>query len=297
VYLLDSFGQPVPVGVPGELCIGGAGVTRGYLKRPDLTQAKFVKHPFSDNKEARLYRTGDLARYLPDGSIEYLGRLDDQLKIRGFRIELGEIETCLGEHEAVQQAVVVLREVRAEEKSLVAYVVMKPEYEPDTGVLRRHLKERLPAYMVPSFYVPVEKFPLLPNGKLNRKALPAPDWHTLECMDTLEEPQTEVEKRIAGIWQDVLGYEKVGRNQDFYDLGGHSLLATQLISRLREAFGVDLSLRSLLEGSTVAKLAQEIEGLLLLREEDEDLTDLLDLVEGLSDEEVKKLLSEKGGSA
>jgi len=293
VYVLDSFGHPVPFGVEGELCIGGAGVTLGYLNRPELTEEKFVLHPFSDRKEARIYRTGDLARFLPDGCLECLGRLDDQVKIRGFRIELGEIETRLSEHEAIKQAVVVARPAASGEIRLVAYFIPETKDEVEPAVLRSHMKERVPDYMVPTLYVSMEKFPLLPNGKLDRRALPAPELMALEIEDGWEEPQKEIEAKIAGIWGELLGYPRVGLHQEFYELGGHSLLAMQLISRLREAFGVELSLRNILEGSTVAKMSQEVECQLQQQEQDEDLDELLDQLESISEEEVMNLLLKK----
>ncbi|MDY7076204.1 MAG: amino acid adenylation domain-containing protein, partial [Chloroflexota bacterium] len=264
VYLLDAHLQPVPVGVPGELHIGGVGVGRGYLNRPGLTAERFIPDPFPPPSVpplpggggARLYKTGDLARYLPDGNIEFLGRIDHQVKVRGFRIELGEIETVLSKHPAVQQATVLAREDEPGEKQLVAYVVPEDETRPDVGELRAFLKESLPAYMVPPAFVVLEAMPLTPNGKVDRRALPAPDGTRPDLDETFVAPRTPEEEILAGIWSQVLGVERVGVYDDFFDLGGHSLLATRLASRVREAFQVELPLRDLFETPTVAQLAE-----------------------------------------
>jgi amino acid adenylation domain-containing protein len=256
IYLLDATLQPVPVGVPGELYIGGVSLAQGYLNRPDLTAEKFILHPFSSEPGERLYKTGDLARYLPDGNIEFLGRTDHQVKIRGFRVEPGEIEIVLGQHIAVQQAVVVAREdVSGGNKRLVAYVVSAQEQSPTVSELRNFLKEKLPDYMVPSAFVMLDTLPLTPNGKIDRRALPAPDTARPELERTYVAPRTLIEQTLTEIWTEVLRIEQVGIYDNFFELGGHSLLATQVISRVREAFQAEIPLRSLFEAPTVADLA------------------------------------------
>ncbi|HEX2058009.1 MAG TPA: amino acid adenylation domain-containing protein, partial [Actinomycetota bacterium] len=260
VYVLDRHHNPVPQGVPGELYIGGAGLARGYLKRPGLTAERFVPDPFATSEGARLYRTGDRARHLQDGSIEFLGRLDHQLKIRGFRIEPGEVEAALERHAAVADAVVVAREGAAGAR-LVAYVVPREE-DPTPAELRDHLKKTLPPYMVPSDFVVVDELPLTANGKLDRAALPAPE-HRPELAACFVPPRTPAEELLAEIWCDVLGLERVGVEDDFFDLGGHSLMATRVVSRVRDTFGVDVVLKVLFESPTVAGLAAVVEELLV----------------------------------
>ncbi|QPB24375.1 non-ribosomal peptide synthetase [Rhizobium sp. 007] len=263
LYLLDRFGQPVPFGAVGELYIGGAGVARGYLNRPDLTAERFLADPFSDEAGARMYRTGDLARYLPDGNLEFLGRNDDQVKIRGFRIEPGEIAARLCEHAWVREAVVVARQDRAGDKHLVAYVVCGPEAGSDdedgSGLavaLRAHLGGRLPDYMVPSAFVRLSALPLTANGKLDRKGLPAPADDAY-ARRSYEAPQGEVETLLAGIWQGLLGVERIGRHDNFFELGGHSLLAVQLMERLRRlSLGVEV--RTLFARPVLADLAASL---------------------------------------
>ena len=264
VYLLDDQLQPVPIGVPGELYIGGDGLARGYLNRPDLTALAFIPNPFSDKPGARLYKTGDLARYLADGNIEFLGRVDNQVKIRGFRIELGEIEAALLQHPDVREAVVIVREDIPGDKRLVAYVVPKVEAVqeaalPTVGELRSFLLAKLPDYMVPGAFVFLEAMPLTPNGKIDRRALPAPDTSHRELEDKFVAPNTPTEEILAAIWAEVLGLQLVSINDNFFELGGHSLLATQIISRIREAFSIELPLRHLFEAPTIASLSHSIE--------------------------------------
>nr|WP_225040589.1 non-ribosomal peptide synthetase [Rhizobium sp. T1473]MCA0807242.1 amino acid adenylation domain-containing protein [Rhizobium sp. T1473] len=261
VYLLDAHGQPVPFGAVGELYIGGAGVARGYLNRPELSAERFIASPFVEGD--RLYRSGDLGRYLPDGNLEFLGRNDDQVKIRGFRIEPGEIAARLCEHELVGDAVVVARADRTGDQRLVAYVVAKPAHGSDeadgaqlAASLRAHLGSLLPDYMVPSAFVRLDGLPLTPNGKLDRQALPAPDDDAY-ARTAYEAPQGEVETLLAGIWQELLGLERVGRHDHFFELGGHSLLAVQLLSRLRRlSLGVEV--RTLFARPVLADLAASI---------------------------------------
>ena len=259
VYLLDSSLCPVPVGVPGELYIGGAGLARGYLNRPELTAEKFIPNPFSVEPGARLYKTGDLARYRPDGNIEFLGRIDHQVKIRGFRIELGEVEAVLGRCPAVQDSVVLAREDVPGEKRLVAYVVPEQEQIPTVSELYGFLQANLPAYMVPSAFVLLDALPLMPSGKVDRRALPAPEQVRPELGEAFKAPRTPVEEVLAGIWADVLGLEQVGIHDNFFELGGHSLLAMQIISRVCRTFKVELPLRALFATPTVAGLADGLE--------------------------------------
>jgi amino acid adenylation domain-containing protein len=260
LYVLDPHRKLVPVGVAGELYVGGAGLARGYLNRGELTAERFVSHPFDDGKGRRLYRSGDLVRRRGDGDIEYVGRIDNQVKIRGHRIELGEVETVLAQHAAIQQAVVLARE-DSEDRRLVAYVVAAAGYAPSVHELRSFVKQKLPEYMVPSAFVVLDSLPLTPNGKLDRKALPAPDQTRPELEKTFVAPRTPVEETLASIWSDVLQFDHVGIHDNFFELGGHSLLATQLISRIRETFKIDLPLRSLFEAPTIYGLAQRIQEL------------------------------------
>jgi amino acid adenylation domain-containing protein len=259
VYLLDAQLQPVPSGVPGEIYIGGAGLARGYLNRPARTAERFIPHPFSDEPGARLYKTGDLARWLPDGNIAFLGRVDEQVKIRGFRIEPGEIEALLRQHSNVAESVVVARDAAPGDKRLVAYVVADQAPALTTSALRSFLAERLPEYMVPSSFVLLDAIPRMPNGKVDRRMLPAPGTARQGTQSLSEAPCTPVEEVLAGIWADVLCVETIGINESFFELGGHSLLATQVISRIRQDLRVELPLRRLFEQPTVAGLATCIE--------------------------------------
>ncbi|QLE40077.1 amino acid adenylation domain-containing protein [Nostoc sp. C052] len=267
IYILDPYLQPVPIGVAGELHIGGVPLARGYLNQAELTQEKFIPNPFGGSREAeeqkifpvpspRLYKTGDLARYLPDGNIEYLGRIGNQVKVRGFRIELGEIETVLSQHSEVNTVVVIAREDITGDKRLVAYIVPQKEVTPTVSVLRQYLKAKLPEYMVPNAFVILEALPLTPNGKVDHRALPAPDLH--EFLDRYVAPRTPVEEMLAQIWALVLKVEQVGIHDNFFELGGHSLLATQLVSRIRNILKVELPLRELFAAPTVAELAHSI---------------------------------------
>jgi acyl-CoA synthetase (AMP-forming)/AMP-acid ligase II/acyl carrier protein len=276
VYILDRHLQPVPIGVAGELHIGGDGLARGYLNRPDLTAEKFIPHPFTESyefsalsselKEAAtqnfLYKTGDLVRYRPDGNIEYLGRLDHQVKIRGFRIELAEIEAVLNQHPGVSAIAVLAREDEAGNKRLVAYIVPDCKRPPTVTELRNFLKQKLPEYTIPSAFVMLSTLPLTPNGKVDRRALPAPDTARPELEKAFVAPRTPVEEVLAAIWLDILGLDQLGIYDSFFELGGHSLLATQVISRLRSAFQVDVAMRWLFESPTVASLSDRIEAAL-----------------------------------
>jgi amino acid adenylation domain-containing protein/non-ribosomal peptide synthase protein (TIGR01720 family) len=254
VYLLDKNLQPVPVGIPGEIYVGGASLARGYLNHPDLTALSFIPNPCSNTQSRRLYKTGDLARYLPDGNIEFLGRLDDQVKIRGFRIELGEIESVLGQHPAMQETLVVVREDIPNNKRLVAYGVPKQSPAPSMQELHHFLKQQLPEYMVPSAFVLLDALPLTPNGKVDRRALPAPDTTRPELAGAYVAPRTSVEELLAGIWADVLGLEKVGIHDNFFEVGGDSILSIQIIARAKQA-GLALTPKQLFGHQTIAELA------------------------------------------
>jgi amino acid adenylation domain-containing protein/non-ribosomal peptide synthase protein (TIGR01720 family) len=258
-YILDQNQQLVPVGVPGELHIGGAGLARGYLNRPELTQEKFITNPFSCKPDARLYKTGDLARYLPSGELEYIGRIDNQVKIRGFRIELGEIEAAISQHPSVSTNVVVVRQDESANQNLVAYVTLYSDQIVTITELRRFLESKLPNYMVPTAIVVLEALPLTPNGKVDRRALPAPNLTQLISESNFVAPSTPVEEMLAGVWAEILGLEKVGVNDNFFELGGHSLLATRVISQIRQVFEVEIPLRRLFELPTVSELAKEIQ--------------------------------------
>ncbi|HSU17559.1 non-ribosomal peptide synthetase [Longimicrobium sp.] len=258
-YVLDRAGNPSPVGVPGELFVGGAGLARGYLGRPGLTATRFVPDPFSGDAGARLYRSGDLARWKADGTLEYLGRIDQQVKIRGFRIELGEIESLLLAHPGISAAAVVVRG-EGDDASLAAYLVPSGQ-TPAAAELRDALRRHLPEYMVPSAFVAIERIPLTANGKLDRAALPEPDAAGSAPADGYVAPRTPVEEVLAGVWAEVLGVERVGALDNFFELGGHSLLATQVMARIREIFGVGVPLRLLFEGPSVAELAERLEAL------------------------------------
>jgi amino acid adenylation domain-containing protein len=251
-YVLDKNLEPVPIGVAGELYLGGDGLARSYLRRPELTAERFIPHPFAQDG-ARLYRTGDLARNLPDGNIEFLGRIDQQVKLRGFRIELGEIESALSSHPELRESVVVLSEDEID-KRLIGYVVAKENAAVTATELRGYLKERLPEYMVPAAFVFLEKLPLTANGKVDRRALRAPE-RTDGGVEHVT-PRTVLEEVLVGLWEDVLGAQQIGVHDNFFELGGHSLLAMQLMSRVRQSFGVELPLRALFESPSVARIAE-----------------------------------------
>ncbi|WP_066383169.1 non-ribosomal peptide synthetase [Anabaena sp. CA = ATCC 33047] len=257
IYILDQQLQPVPIGVPGELYIGGAGLSRGYLNRPELTTEKFISSTFNQ----KLYKTGDLARYLPDGNIEYLERIDNQVKLRGFRIELGEIETTLRQHYTVQEAVVIAREDVPGNQQLVAYIVPKLSVDVSELIvkLRQYLQSKLPQFMIPSAYMLLDKLPLTPNGKVDRKSLPNPDTSQLKRENEYAKPRNTIEENLVRIWSQILNVEKVGIYDNFFNLGGHSLLATQVMSRIRDEFNVTIPLRCLFESPTIAGLGEVID--------------------------------------
>ncbi|WP_298911223.1 amino acid adenylation domain-containing protein [uncultured Nostoc sp.] len=263
LYILDSHLQPVPIGISGELYIGGEGLARGYLNRPDLTAEKFISNPFNPNPKSRLYKTGDLARYLPDGHIEYLGRIDYQIKLRGFRIELGEIETALLQHPEVKEGVVIVREDTSNENNLVGYIVAETGQDSLQVIsqLRRFLKQQLPDFMVPTIFMALEAMPLTPNGKVDRKALPEPDASRPELEANYVAPRTPIEQQIADIWMQVLNVKRVGIYDNFFELGGYSLVGIQVVSRVRQVLQVEILMSNLFELPTVADLAERVETL------------------------------------
>jgi amino acid adenylation domain-containing protein len=304
-YILDKDLQPVPVGVPGELCIGGAQVARGYLNQPGLTSERFISDPFGNQQGGKLYRTGDLARFRDDGSIEFLGRIDHQVKIRGYRIELGEIESVSRQHEAVSEVIVMAREDTPGDKRLVAYVVAKAEHNLRVSELRNHLLEKVPEYMVPSAFVLLDGLPLLSNGKVNLAALPAPGYSRQQLEQEYVAPRNEAERAIAGVFAEVLGVEKVGVDDNFFLLGGHSLSATQVITRLRDTLHADVPLRRMFEKPTVAGMALAVEEFknqpeedrieVLSRDDDDEAAPLSTLLDTLTREELQALLMDVTG--
>ncbi|MCX7595464.1 MAG: AMP-binding protein, partial [Fischerella sp.] len=277
IYLLDTHLQPVPIGVPGELYIGGFGLARGYLNQPELTAQKFIPNPFSDEPNARLYKTGDLARYLRDGNIEFLGRIDHQVKLRGYRIELTAIEALLLQHPVIREAVVILREEESGSKRLVAYVIPQQKPAPATNELRSFLRQKLPEYMIPSTFVVLEELPLTPSGKVDRRHLPAPEQVQSQLEKSIEEestaeptnyvaPRTVVEEALATIWSQVLGIKHVGIHDNFLELGGDSIQSIQVVAKAYEA-GLKFSINQLFEHLTIAELAMVVETISVSQEE------------------------------
>ena len=292
-YILDTHLNPLPVGVPGELYIGAAGLGRGYLGQPDLTAEKFLPDPFGKAPGARLYRTGDLVRFGPTGTVEFIGRSDHQVKVRGFRIELGEIESLLSEHPDLMDAVVLAKETPEGDKKLVAYIVPAKDPPPSKDDLRRYLKEKLPGYMIPSVFVKLSSVPLTPGGKVNRLALPEPIDEQTGSQGSSDTTLTPIQQEIANIWEEILGVRQIGPYDNFFDLGGHSLLATQIVSRVRDAFQVDVSLQNLFETPTVAHLATLVEQGLVEQEGTDELSSMIQDLESLNDEEVHRSLREE----
>ncbi|MGH8082209.1 MAG: non-ribosomal peptide synthetase, partial [Lysobacter sp.] len=282
IYLLDVHGEPVPVGATGEIYIGGASVARGYLNRAELTRERFLDDPFAGKEGARMYRTGDLGRWLSDGSIEFLGRNDHQVKIRGFRIELGEIEARLAKQPGVSEAVVHVREDSPGDKRLVAYLVGTAL--PQTADLRAALARELPDYMVPSAYMTLERMPLTPNGKLDRRALPAPEGDAF-AQQLYEEPLGDIENNLAAVWMELLKLPRVGRHDHFFEIGGHSLMATQLVSRIRREWELDIPLSEVFSNPTLSGLSGVIVDYELSAFDPQDIASLLteqDLEKGLA---------------
>jgi aspartate racemase len=292
VYILDDEQQPVPIGIPGELYIAGDGLARGYANAVKLTAEKFVPHLHSAQPGERLYRTGDLSRYLPDGSIEFLGRTDRQVKLRGFRIELGEIEAILNQHEQVRQVVVLARnEKETDGKQLVAYIVALQGHGIPPSELRDHVKKFLPDYMVPGAFVLLDKFPLTENGKVDLSALPLPGELSREPEEIYLAPRNAVERTIVGIWSQLLGVQRIGVNDNFFNLGGHSIFAIQLLSRLNQAFNLDLQIRVIYDQPSLAALAGAIVQIQAEQADSSELNRLLAELEKISDEEAQAMLA------
>jgi hypothetical protein len=255
--VLDKNLAPVPIRVPGELCIGGDGLARDYWQRPELTAQKFIPDPFdSRSSRGRLYRTGDLVRWRADGQLEFLGRSDQQVKIRGFRIEPGEIEAALRQHPAVRGAAVIARDTVTRDRQLVAYVVIDPASQSELTALIRFVEGKLPAWMVPARFVELKELPLTANGKVDRRALPEPD--AMEPARSFAPPRNRVEEALLRIWREILGRNSFGIHDNFFRLGGHSLLATQMISRIGKAFHLELPVRAVFEAPTIAGLAEAL---------------------------------------
>ena len=292
VWVLDQQSRIAPVGVAGELCIGGDGLARGYSGRPELTAEKFVPHPYSRKAGARLYRTGDLVRYRNDGNIEFLKRMDQQVKVRGFRVELGEIESLLNEYWAVTESVVIDRKDSSGDTRLVAYIVPEEGVEPTSLEMLAFLQEKLPSYMLPSAFVTIKEIPLTPNGKVDRRALPMPEQISVSAGTGFVAPRTEMEELVADIWREILGITQVGVESNFFDLGGHSLLATRVMNRIRERCGVELPLRVLFEFPTVASLATRLDTARTKETELGRILSILVNMENISEEEVSVLLAQ-----
>jgi amino acid adenylation domain-containing protein len=286
-YLLDASLMPVPIGAPGELHIGGPGVARGYVNRPELTAEKFITDPFSDEQDARLYKTGDLARYSPDGNIEFLGRIDNQIKIRGFRVELEEIEQALRSRTGVADCAVVMHEDSDGDKRLYAYVVRRVRAELTISELRGYLKTKLPSYMVPTSFELIDALPLSPSGKINRRALPAPRFTRTEADESFVAPRTPIERLLAVEWCDVLKLERIGIHDNFFEMGGHSLLAAKVVSRVRGSLEVEFGMVDLFQAPTIAGLAALLFPRGAQHEPDEELTALLGELASLTDEEAQ----------
>jgi amino acid adenylation domain-containing protein len=282
VYILNADMQQVGIGEPGEIYIGGLGLARGYRNRPDLTEERFIPDPFSAKRGARLYRTGDLGRSLPNGEIAFLGRVDEQVKIRGYRIEPAEIVKVLDEHPSVQASAVLAREVEPGDRRLVAYFVSEPNNKATHTELRNFVASRLPEYMIPSVFVMLDSLPLNSSGKVDRAMLPAPDPTNILRDSTFVAPRTPIEDRVAAMLASLLDLGQVSVEDNFFLLGGHSLLGTQLIARIRDAFGIELSLKSLFDAPTAAELSSEVERLLMLK------------LDAMTDDEALRLL---GGTA
>lgn len=298
VYVLDRNLQVVPAGVPGELYIGGAGLARGYHRQPGLTAEKFIPNPFDDEAGTRLYKTGDLVRSSPDGVIEFLGRLDHQVKLRGFRLELEEIEAVLNDHPDVQECVVMAREDIPGDQRLAAYYTLHPDSATSESELHKHLRQRLPEYMIPGSFMKLDHFPLAPNGKIDRRTLPAPASVQTGRKRTFMAPRNSIEEELAALWAEVLGLEQVGIHDNFFEIGGHSLLATQLISRMRRLFQIEVPLRRLFETPTIADFAEIVSKIRgdqpesrIAKIAEVDEKQLLDQLDQLSDEDIDYWLS------
>ena len=292
VYILDEQQRPVPTGVYGEICIAGDGLARGYLNRPDVTAEKFVPNAFSWKVGARLYRTGDVGRRLANGELEFAGRTDHQVKVRGYRIELGEIEAVLSRYQGINDVVVTVREDEQLDKYLVAYIVSAGE-PPSSTELRAHLKASLPHHMIPSAFVVLNELPRTPNGKVDRRSLPAPDGVEQKPEAVYVSPRTSVEEALAGIWSNILRVERVGVADNFFELGGHSILAIRLLAQIEEAFQIKLPLRSLFEEPTIEGMERLMQADASQRERIQQTAELLLKLASMSDSELESTLTEK----
>jgi acyl-coenzyme A synthetase/AMP-(fatty) acid ligase len=293
-YILDRELNPAPVGVRGELFISGEGVARGYLKTPDLTAERFTPNPFSREEGERAYRTGDACRCLSEGSVEFLGRADDQIKIRGYRVELGEVQAVLNEHRSVRQSVVVAREDERGEKRLIGYVVGEDGLT--ATELKRHLRESLPAYMTPEDILILKEMPVTVNGKIDRKKLPAVESASRQMEREYVGPRTPVEEILVQIFEDVLNLERVGVHDDFFQIGGHSLLATRVISQVRSTFDVEIGVRNIFDQTTVAQLAASLIAHEPKPGQTEKIARILKRLEGMTDEDMSaELAAIEGG--
>jgi len=275
VYVLDKNLQPVPIGIPGELYIGGPGLARGYLRRPDITAERFLPHPFSKKIGARLYKTGDLVRYRADSTIEFLGRLDAQVKIRGFRIELGEIDAVVAQHPNTKECATILYKDASGEKRLVTYLVAHEQTEDIVQNINRYLKELLPEYMLPSAVLCIPTLPLTPNGKFDWRSLPPPDRQSMAVRETSVSPRNALETSLAKIWSEVMDIESIGIHDNFFDLGGHSLMATRVITRMSRIFHIPFSIQILFEAPTIAKLSLVVLEQIIAQMDEEELEDIL----------------------
>jgi non-ribosomal peptide synthetase component F len=283
----------VPIGIPGELHIGGPGVARGYLNRADLTSQKFISNPFGDNPAARLYKTGDIVRYHDDGNLEFLGRADNQIKIRGFRVELEEIERAIRSHEAVENCVVIA--TGGDDKRLVAYLITADGSREPINDLRNVLKTKLPSYMVPATFEVIDEFPLTSSGKINRRALPEPEFNRAMADATVDLPGTPLEEMLLEAWREVLKVDQIGVNENFFDLGGHSLLAARLVSNIRAIFDVELNMVDIFEAPTISSLAEMLYPRVARTESDSELAKLIEELAGLSEEEAQMRLERELG--
>jgi amino acid adenylation domain-containing protein len=293
IYILDDTMNPAPIGVIGDLYIGGSALSRGYLNEPMQTAEKFIPDPFCQRTDGRLYKTGDRARFLSDGNVEFLGRKDHQVKIRGFRVELGEVEAELAQHPKVKEVVVTVWDQAETGKSLVAYLVIEKDTEVNTSELRNYLSEKVPGYMLPSSYVMLEEMPLTNNGKVDRGKLPKPESLRPDLERSYKAPEMATQQVMVEIWEEVLGIERVGIEDNFFELGGHSLLATQVVSRVKDAFQVEIALRSLLESPTVESFVEK-----MIQSEPqsgylEEIARIWQELDHLSEEETIKMLNQE----
>jgi len=290
MYILDKYGNPVPALIPGELHIGGTVLAKGYLNRPRLTKERFIANPLFKDRKERLYKTGDRVRFLTDGNLDFMGRVDFQVKIRGFRIELGEIENVLLRMPQIKEAIVKAFDTENKDKVLAAYFTSSDGDAPEVAEIRAFLEEHLPDYMIPKVFVALDEMPIDPSGKINRHALPAPDLSAARVTTEYVAPRTQTEEILVKIVEEILNIDRVGVHDSFFDLGGHSMMATQVVSRIRDEFDVEISLRTLFEHPTVEGISHAITEAQAANVDEGELNELLDELEGLSEEDIEKLL-------